>query len=282
MSELNALIQKYNSDKEAIASTLIYAQSTSDKTLSDARKKADEIVSEANARAESEYAEKIRLAEEKLSNLEEDYAKTKISLEEYSAAYTENINAQAKEIIEKANAQAAKIIADAKTEIGKVEKDNAANVKAAKTELKKISDLISKFCSELDSTIADVSSLSEDISSKVTVATGKFDFSDIEAQTADIDEIEPFVMPDFEELLNDAMKENGKDISSGRFVEDNSISGVPKYEVENINEYITKIFDAVGGDAKDFSSYKEGLDEIFSRDVSLASKPDENGEEIEE
>ena len=63
VNELNALIQKYNSDKEAIASTLIYAQSTADKTLSEARQKADEIVAEANERAEREYKDRIAAAE---------------------------------------------------------------------------------------------------------------------------------------------------------------------------------------------------------------------------
>ena len=103
VSELNALIQKYNSDKEAIASTLIYAQSTADKTLSEARQKADEIVNEAIVKAEKEYADKIKASEDKLSSLEADYERTKAELEKYSATYTENINIQAKDIIEKAN-----------------------------------------------------------------------------------------------------------------------------------------------------------------------------------
>lgn len=266
VSELNSLIQKYNSDKEAIASTLIYAQSTSEKTLSEARQQAEEIVAEANERAEKEYAERIRLAEEKLENLHNDYERTKAELERYSASYTENINAQAKDIIEKANAQAAKIIAEAKTEAERVQGENNKAVKQAKKELKNFGNIIAKLKADTFEATAKINALTEDVAEEFESESGKFDFSDIEAETIDISSVEEFSMPDFSELLSSA--EKSKDISSGRFDADDSISGIPKYRVDDMNEYITKIFESIGNGSGDFSSYKEGLNEVLSRDIS--------------
>ena len=265
VSELNSLIQKYNSDKEAIASTLIYAQSTSDKTLSEARKKADEIVKEANDRAESEYAERIRLAEEKLQNLHSEYERTKAELERYSASYTENINAQAKELIERANAMAAKIVAEAKTEAQKVAEENDVAVREAKKELRNIGNTISKFKAETAEIASRICTLTEGVSDKFDSAAGKFDFSDLEVEEILTDTIEPFTMPDFSEILAQL---DSVDISSGRTIDENSISGIAQAKAEEVNDYITKIFEAVGSDGAEFSSFKEGLAEAFSKDVT--------------
>lgn len=262
VSELNSLIQKYNSDKEAIASTLIYAQSTSDKTLSDARKKADEIVKEANERAESEYADRIRLAEEKLQGLQEDYDRTKAELEKYSASYTENINIQAKDIIESANRKAAQIVAEAKIEAEKIQKENAAEVLKAKKELKKIGSIIDKLKADAFEVTTKINALTEGVSEEFSTSTGKFDFSDVVADEISEETIEPFTMPDFSDILAESI-----DISSGRQVSDNTISGQPKINVEDMNEYITKIFDAVGSEGAEFSSFKEGLNEVLSREI---------------
>ncbi len=263
VSELNALIQKYNSDKEAIASTLIYAQSTSDKTLSEARAKAEEIVNEANDRAEKEYADKIKANEERLKALQEDYETTKAELQRYSASYTENINAQAKEIIEEANLKAAKIVAEAKTEAEKIEKENADEIKKAKKELKEIGSVISKLKANAYEVTTKINALTEGIKEEFSALSGNFDFSDIEADYVDINSVEPFVMPDLSEILASA----SKDISSGRKNTD-SISGDVKNQTAEMNEYITKIFESIGSGSGDFSSYKEGLTEAFSRDIS--------------
>ncbi|MBQ5904898.1 MAG: DivIVA domain-containing protein [Clostridia bacterium] len=262
VSELNSLIQKYNSDKEAIASTLIYAQSTSDKTLSDARKKADEIIAEANEKAESEYADKIKAAEEKLQGLHDEYERTKAELERYSASYTENINAQAKEIIEKANAMAAKIVAEAKTEAEKVADENAVAVKNAKQELGNIGKVISKLKADALKVTENINSLTSDISESFDTASGNFDLSDISAEQINEDSIEPFAMPDFSEILAESI-----DINSGRPVSDDSISGQTKMKADEMNEYITRIFDSVGSDGAEFTSFKEGLTEALLNEI---------------
>lgn len=283
VSELNSLIQKYNSDKEAIASTLIYAQSTSDKTLSDARKKADEIVKEANKRAENEYADRIKAAEERLQSLQEDYERTKAELEKYSETYTENINAQARDIIEKANAKSAQIIAEAKTEADKIKKENDAAVLDAKKELKKIGGVIDKLKADAFEVTTKINALTEGVSEEFSTVSGDFDFSDVTADEIPMDTIEPFTMPDFSDILAESI-----DISSGRQTMDNSISGQPKIMVEDMNEYITKIFDSVGSEGAEFSSFKEGLTEALTReiknkgDISFARNEKAGEEAVEE
>lgn len=280
VSELNSLIQKYNSDKEAIASTLIYAQSTSDKTLSDARKKADEIVAEANERAENEYADKIKAAENKLQELHEEYERTKAELERYSASYTENINAQAKEIIEKANAMAAKIVAEAKTEAEKVADENALAVKEAKKELGSIGSAIAKLKVDTLKVTEDIGKLTSGIEESFSTVSGKFDLTGIVTEQIDENSIEPFTMPDFSEILAESI-----DIASGRPSADESISGQTKMKAEEMNEYITKIFESVGSEDAEFTDFKEGLtealiNEIKSKgDVSFAIEDADSGED---
>ncbi len=275
VSELNSLIQKYNSDKEAIASTLIYAQSTSDKTLSDARKKADEIVKEANERAENEYADKIKAAEEKLQGLFDEYERTKAELERYSASYTENINAQAKDIIEKANAMAAKIVAEAKTEVQKVADENALAVKNAKKELSSIGTVIAKLKAETLKATETINNLTADVVESFNTVSGKFDLSDIEVEQIPEDSIEPFAMPDFSEILAESI-----DIASGRPASESSISGQTKMKVDDMNEYITKIFDSVGSDGVEFTDFKEGLTEALINEIK--SKGDISFARVEE
>jgi len=283
VSELNALIQKYNSDKEAIASTLIYAQSTSDKTLSDARKKADEIVEEANERAENEYADKIKAAEEKLQSLFDEYERTKAELERYSASYTENINAQAKEIIEKANAMAAKIVAEAETEVQKVSDENALAVQNAKKELGSIGTVIAKLKAETLKATETINNLTADVVESFNAVSGEFDLSGIEAEQIQEDSIEPFTMPDFSDILAGSI-----DIASGRPVSESSISGQTKMKVDVMNEYITRIFDSVGSEGVEFTDFKEGLtealiNEIKSKgDVSFARDEEAGESTVEE
>lgn len=283
VSELNALIQKYNSDKEAIASTLIYAQSTADKTLSEARQKADEIVSEANERAEREYADRIKAAEDKLQELKDDYERTKAELEKYSATYTDNINAQAKDIVEKANAKAASIVAEAKTEAGKIADENREFVAEAKDELTKIGNTIAKLKADAFEVTTKINALTEGVKEEFAAVAGEFGFDSAIADEIDKDAIEPFSMPDFTEILAESV-----DISSGRPVGDNTISGAPKASVPDVNEYITKIFESVGSDGVEFSSFKDDLTEAFTReilakgDISFARETETEEDTVEE
>lgn len=283
VSELNALIQKYNSDKEAIASTLIYAQSTADKTLSEARQKADEIVSEANERAEREYADRIKAAEDKLQELKDDYERTKAELEKYSATYTDNINAQAKDIVEKANAKAASIVAEAKTEANKIADENREFVAEAKAELTKIGNTIAKLKADAFEVTTKINALTEGVKEEFAAVAGEFGFDSVIADEIDKDAIEPFSMPDFTEILAESV-----DISSGRPVGDNTISGAPKASAPDVNEYITKIFESVGSDGVEFSSFKDDLTEAFTReilakgDISFARETETEEDTVEE
>lgn len=282
VNELNALIQKYNSDKEAIASTLIYAQSTADKTLSEARQKADDIVNEAIERAEREYKERIEAAEEKLRCLQEDYDRTKAELEKYSATYTENINAQALDIIEKANGKAASIIAEAKTEADKIVSENNSFVDDAKCELQKIGETIAKLKADTFEVTTKINTLTDGVMEEFTVVSGEFGFKAVEADKIDADTVEPFKMPDFSEILAESL-----DISSGKPVGENPISE-PKAVVPDVNEYITKIFEAVGSEGVEFSSFKDDLTEAFTReilsmgDVSFAIESETEEDTVEE
>lgn len=283
VNELNALIQKYNSDKEAIASTLIYAQSTADKTLSEARQKADEIVAEANERAEREYKDRIAAAEEKLRSLQEDYDRTKAELEKYSATYTENINAQAIDIIEKANAKAAAIVAEAKTEADKIASQNNVHVDEAKAELKKIGETIAKLKADAFEVTTKINALTDGVKEEFSTVSGEFGLENLVADQIDTAGIEPFKMPDFSEILAESV-----DISSGRPIGDNTISGAPKAKVPDVNEYINKIFESVGSEGVEFSSFKDDLTEAFTReilakgDVSFARESETEEDTVEE
>lgn len=283
VSELNALIQKYNSDKEAIASTLIYAQSTADKTLSEARQKAEEIVNEAIVKAEKEYADKIKASEDKLSSLEADYERTKAELEKYSATYTENINIQAKDIIEKANSKAASIIAEAKTEADKIADENRVIVADAKAELKKLGETIAKLKADTFEVTTRINALTEEVREEFSEVSAEFGYEMIVAEKIDVDGIEPFAMPDFSEILA-----TSTDISSGRPISENNISAAPKAQIEDMNEYITKIFETVGSEGVEFSSFKDDLTEAFTReilskgDVSFARAEETEDEAVEE
>lgn len=283
VSELNALIQKYNSDKEAIASTLIYAQSTADKTLSEARQKADEIVKEANERAEREYAERIKAAEEKLQGLHEEYERIKAELEKYSATYTDNINAQAKDIIEKSNAKAAGIVAEAKTEADRIAAENKVAVDEAKNELKKIGETISKLKADAFEVTTKINALTEGVKEEFSTVSGEFGFDGIVADKIDAEVIEPFAMPDFSEILAESL-----DISSGRKVSDAKVTDAPKAEASDMNEYITRIFESVGSEGIEFSSFKDDLTEAFTReilakgDVSFARGAETEEDTVEE
>lgn len=283
VAELNALIQKYNSDKEAIASTLIYAQSTSDKTLSEARQKADEIVKEANERAEREYADAIKTAEERLQSLKDDYERTKAELEKYSATYTENINAQAKDLIEKANAMAASIVAEAKTEANKIADENRVIVAEAKEELTKIGNTIAKLKADAFEVTTKINALTEGVKEEFATVSSEFGFESAVADMIDAESIEPFKMPDFSEILSESV-----DISSGRPVGDNPVSGTTKAKSPDVNEYITKIFESVGSEGVEFSSFKDDLTEAFTReilakgDVSFARESETEEDAVEE
>ena len=283
VSELNALIQKYNSDKEAIASTLIYAQSTADKTLSEARQKADDIVNEAIAKAEKEYADKIKASEDKLVSLEAEYERTKAELEKYSATYTENINVQAKDIIEKANSKAASIIAEAKTEADKIAEENRVIVADAKVELKKIGETIAKLKADAFEVTTRINALTEEVREEFSEVSAEFSYETVVADKIDVDGLELFAMPDFSEILAESV-----DISSGRPVGDVKNSEVTKAVAPDVNEYITRIFESVGSDGVEFSSFKDDLTEAFTReilakgDVSFARETETKEDTVEE
>ena len=90
-------------------------------------------------------------------------------------------------------------------------------------------------------------------------------------------------MPDFTEILAESV-----DISSGRPVGDNTISGAPKASAPDVNEYITKIFESVGSDGVEFSSFKDDLTEAFTReilakgDISFARETETEEDTVEE
>ena len=157
---------------------------------------------------------------------------------------------------------AAKIVAEAKTEAEKVADENAVAVKNAKQELGNIGKVISKLKADALKVTENINSLTSDISESFNTVSGNFDLSDISAEQINEDSIEPFAMPDFSEILAESI-----DINSGRPVSDDSISGQTKMKADEMNEYITRIFDSVGSDGAEFTSFKEGLTEALLNEI---------------
>lgn len=292
LGSITPLIEEYNENKKAIANALIWAQTTSEKTINDARNEAKKLIDAAaiegenliaakTAEAESAYAQKLEEARINLEKAAKEYELIKSESVALSEKYISEVNAKANEIIEDANAKASKIVADAYNDAKTARDKSDAILNNAKAELDAIKKEAAKLKREIESAVA--------VTAK---ALSSIEIGDFDAQVSTGDKLEALVIDkaDIEEFSIDFAADIAEkadtvdeaeesDINSGLQVETvidevfdekeisdaDLISGSANDEMLDVNAYISKIFESVGSDDSDFSSFADGLDDILEQ-----------------
>lgn len=292
LSSITPLIDEYNENKKAIANALIWAQTTSDKTVSDAKNEAKRIVDAANtegeniladkkAEAEAVYADELKENAESLEKAKAELNKIKTETETLSKEYIERVNKRAEEIIDDANSKASKIVADAYNDAKTAREKADAVISQAEKQLQKLKKEAAKLRTEI-----------EKIMSVTSVAVSSIELGDIEkelpteekveADSINKDEFEEFTL-DFSDAVTaeennaaEAMPESSFDIETvidevtaepQIMAEADLISGPSNTEMPDVNAYISKIFESAGSEDSDFSSFADGLDDILAQSL---------------
>ncbi len=303
LSAITPLIDEYNENKRAIADALIWAKTTSDKTVEQAQAEAKEILEAANAdgqkiiaektaEAQSVYAQELNSTEIALENAKTELEMTRSQAKSFSERYISEINAKAASLIEEANSNASKIVADA--------------YKDAQTARDKADAIIRKANEELEAIKAEASRLKAEIERAVKMATesvAEITVEDIEpevAPDAEIIETKQIDISEIEEFTFDFNEEEAElEISETVQISDISEEAVdaPSFEVEtvvddvdldeseeinedtddfisggsaampDVNAYISKIFDSAGSGDSDFTSFADGLSDAFAQSL---------------
>ena len=306
LSAITPLIDEYNENKRAIADALIWAKTTSDKSIEQAQTEAKEIIEAANAEgqriiadktaeAQSVYAQELSSTEKALENAKTDLEMTKNQAKSFSERYMAEINAKAASVIEEANSNASKIVADA--------------YKDAQTARDKADSIIRKANEELEAIKSEAVRLKAEIERAVMHATesmAEITVDDLEPETVpdieiiqpgqiDVSEIEEFTF-DFEEVSldeedsdygsnsenaeNEAEESNSFDVETvidditfdieeqkDYVAADDLISGGATAAMPDVSAYISKIFDSAGSEGTDFSSFADGLNDAFAQSL---------------
>ncbi len=293
LSSITPLIDEYNENKKAIANALIWAQTTSDKTINDAKNEAKLLLDEAadegkqllevkKAEAEAVYSEKLEEARVNLDKATKEYELIRSESAALSEKYISEVNAKAAEIIEDANAKASKIVADAYNDAKSAREKADAILDSAKSELLAIKKESAKLKKELE----DAMRFTSETLASLTVEVEEFQISEdseekkIDALKLEKSDIEEFSI-DFADMIQDSediKAEVEAEQSFGIQVEtvideeineenksDDLISGSSKDEMLDVNAYISKIFESVGNNDSDFSSFTDGLNDILEQ-----------------
>ncbi|MCM1544778.1 MAG: DivIVA domain-containing protein, partial [Ruminococcus sp.] len=123
-TSLANLVEEYNEGKNAIATTMIKAQTFADETIKDATAKAEKIVADANAEAEQAFNQKKvetdAYVAEKTAEADSYHSRAQSELDvvlqkaaKEAEAYIVSVNEKAASIIANANEQASKIVSAA-------------------------------------------------------------------------------------------------------------------------------------------------------------------------
>lgn len=293
LSSITPLIDEYNENKKAIANALIWAQTTSDKTVSDAKSEAKRIVDAANAEgeniiadkkaeAEAVYANELKENEESLEKAKAELTKIKTETEALSEEYIGKINKRADEIIEDANSKASKIVADAYSDAKTAREKADAIVNEAEKQLEKLKEEAAKLRSEIEKimsvTAEAVSSIELGDIEKEIPAEAK-----LEADSISKDEFEEFTLDFSADSINEEKEEKFEAVTENSFeietvidevinespvmAEADLISGPSNTEMPDVNAYISKIFESAGSEESDFSSFADGLDDILAQSL---------------
>ncbi len=298
LSAITPLIDEYNENKRAIADALIWAKTTSDKTVEQARSEAESIIESANAEgtkiiadrtneAQSVYARELESAKNELEKVKNELEFTRNQAKDFSEKYIAEINSKAVSVIEDANANASKIVSDAYKD-AQTARDKADEIiKKANEELALIRNEAAKLKTEIEKAVKKateaVSVISvEEIESEIISAS-----EPIEAKQIDLEEIEEFTF-DFDEESLEAAESNEDEVSQEpSFVIETVYDEIPVKEniselsesedlisggstassMPDVNAYISKIFDSAGSEDSDFSSFVDGLDDAFAQSL---------------
>ncbi len=305
LSSISPLIDEYNENKRAIADALIWAKTTSDKTVEQAQQEAKEIIDSANiegekiiadkaAEAQAIYAQELNNTMVALENAKTELEMTRNQAKSFSERYISEINSKATSIIEDANLNASKIVADA--------------YKDAQTARDKADALINKANAELAAIKSEAIKLKSEIEKAVKIAADSVsafaleeiepekvnDTEIIEAKQIDLSEIEEFTLDFVNEEPENCEEQDGEysaDKSEESVSEpslmvetvlevesdntevaessekDDFISGAPSASMPDVSAYISKIFDSAGNEDSDFTSFASGLDEAFAQSL---------------
>lgn len=270
LSAITPLIDEYNENKKAIANALIWAQTTSDNTVNTSKIEAEKIMEEAKAeaerflaskiaQAEAVYAETLKETADELETAKAELARVKNETIVLSEKYIEEINKKAKEIVEDANMKASQIVASAYSDAKSARENADAVLLESKKQLKEIKGEIASF--KLQAQIL-FKTASEELDN---LRVGEEDIlalsegEEIKAEQIDIDTIPAFDV-DFsasEEEVTEVAEE-----ATDRNIE--LISASANAEMPDVSSYISKIFDSVGKEDNDFSSFADDLNGILA------------------
>lgn len=307
LSAISPLIDEYNDNKRAIADALIWAKTTSDKTISDAQKEAEsiigaaeaegeKIIEEKTAEAQAVYSQELNSTKISLENAKTELEMTRSQAKSFSERYISEINAKAQAIVGDANSNAAKIVADAYKD-AKTARDLADSIIAkANEEISSIKAEALKLKAEIEEAVKAaseaVSVFSAEELCEQTVPEGEL----IEAKQIDISEIEEFTFDFSEQEASEDLCENIKaaeeipsndndiDENINPFEQEAVLDALVEEEPAPINDdfisggatasampdvsaYISKIFDSAGNEDSDFSSFADGLNDVFAQSL---------------
>ncbi|MBR6568157.1 MAG: DivIVA domain-containing protein [Clostridia bacterium] len=302
LSAITPLIDEYNENKRAIADALIWAKTTSDKTVEQAQQEAKDVIEAANAEgqkiiaektaeAQAVYAQELNSTEIALENAKTELEMTRNQAKSFSERYIAEVNAKAVALIEDANSNASKIVADA--------------YKDAQTAREKADAVIRKANEELEFIKAEAFRLKAEIEKAVKIAADSvadFSIADIEPETApdteiieakqiNADEIGEFTF-DFTENSSEEEITEEKEVAFAEEAADDAVDleietvvdeiSVPEKEeittdddfisggsaaMPDVSAYISKIFDSAGSEDSDFSSFADGLNDAFAQSL---------------
>ncbi len=303
LSAITPLIDEYNENKRAIADALIWAKTTSDKTVEQAQAEAKEILEVANAdgqkiiaektaEAQSVYAQELNSTEIALENAKTELEMTRSQAKSFSERYISEINAKAASLIEEANSNASKIVADAYKDAQTARDKADAIIRKANEELEAIKAEASRLKAEIERAVkmaaesvaeitvediepevapdAEVIETKQIDISEIEEFTFDFDMEEIEAEDSDAVQIsepseETDDTPSFEveTVVDDITLDESEEINEGT---DDFISG-GSASMPDVNAYISKIFDSAGSGDSDFSSFADGLSDAFAQSL---------------
>ncbi len=248
LSAITPLIDEYNENKRAIADALIWAKTTSDKTVEQAQQEAESIINKANtegekiiadktAEAQAVYAQELNSTKAALENAKTELEMTRSQAKSFSERYIAEINAKAASVIEDANTNASKIVADAYKD-ARTARDRADEViSKANEELAAIKAEAAKLKAEIEKAVKIAADSVAGFAADETVLEASSDAEPIEAKQINADEIEEFTL-DFDEMF---IEENTEDITEEEAEETDSadeilISSEPSFTVETVVE----------------------------------------------
>ncbi len=298
LSAITPLIDEYNENKRAIADALIWAKTTSDKTVEQAQQDANGIIEAANSEGERIIAEKTSEAQAvysqelnstkiALENAKTELEMTRSQAKSFSERYVAEINAKATSIIEDANANASKIVADAYKDAQTARDKADAIIRKANEELAAIKAEAAKLKAEIEKavktaadSVADFSieEIEPEVVPEAEIIEAKqidtteiekfaFDFSEEIAEEADDTDVNTDDVPHFEveTVVEDDTEPEKDERTSGDadFISGGStVSSMP-----DVSAYISKIFDSAGSGDSDFSSFADGLNDAFAQSL---------------